>query len=357
MKLRVLLAALSLATAQAVPAFATEGVGVRELRIHSDARDIDLTVLVWYPAHPGGEPVLVGDDRIFEGTPAHRGAPPVAAPHPLILLSHGSGASVQKMAWIATALAAKGFVVAGPNHPGTTSGDSTPEDTPKLWERTDDLATVLSTLSADPDWTRAIDPNKVGLLGFSLGGSAVLETAGATASLDAYVSYCETYPQMPDCRWFAGGRAYIGGEEFAVEAYDLRRVDRARFEEGKRDPRISAVVAVDPGLATAFEAGSIARIGIPLHFINLGQPETIPVGVSSDRLAEAAPNAKLDRVRGAVHFSFLPVCKPSAAAFMKSVGETDTLCEDGGDRPRAELHAELTDMIVRSFEQSLGRDR
>ncbi|TYC52194.1 hypothetical protein FMN50_19500 [Rhodobacterales bacterium] len=159
-------------------------VGVRTLSVFSEARGEPLSVTIWYPAGPGGEADLIGDDRIFAGTPALRDAPARADGYPLVLLSHGSGATVEKMSWIATDLAARGYVVAGPNHPGTTSGDSTPEDTPKLWERTDDLSEINSYLLKAPEWKEVVDADRVAALGFSLGGAAVLELAGARGDLD-----------------------------------------------------------------------------------------------------------------------------------------------------------------------------
>ena len=353
MKIQSLLLPLVLTLAVTTPAKAQEPVGVQKISVSSKARGEDLTVLVWYPAKQGGEQVLIGDDRIFEGTPALQDAVKVEGSFPLILLSHGSGASVEKMAWIASELAGEGFIVAGPNHPGTTSGDSTPEDTPKLWQRTDDLATVIDRLLADPDWSASIDSGEIGLLGFSLGGAAVLESAGATASLEAYADYCDTNPQMPDCHWFKGGRGFRDREEIKVEPFDLRTVDKALFEQERRDARITSVVAVDPSVADAFNEQSFAGIDIPLHFLNLGVAGQIDVGVRSAHLVEAAPDAELDHIADAVHFSFLPVCKADAIAFMKSIGETDTLCTDGGGRPRAELHDQMADLIVEAFRTDL----
>jgi len=358
MKRSLLLTALTLATTlSSSPPMAADGfetVGIEEIRIRSDARDADLTVLVWYPAEPGGTPVSVGENRVFEGTQAFANAPRAAGEHPLILMSHGSGASVERMAWIASALAKEGFIVAGPNHPGTMSGDSTPEDTPKLWERSNDLTTVLEWLLRLPAWRHGIDPDKLGSLGFSLGGAAVLRSVGATASVKAYADYCDTYPDMADCQWFAGGRAYRDGAEISVPPFDLRTVDREKFERQERDSRIRAVVAVDPALAAVFDPSSLEMIGIPLHFINLGLPDTVPVAVRSDHLAEEAPRGSLDHVADAVHFSFLPECRPGAADFLKQIGDTDALCEDGGIRSRAELHEELATKIPAAFRQAFA---
>ena len=130
-----ILSAIALTVASGAASQATELVGTREISIASPERGRSLSVTIWYPAGPGGEPVLVGDNKVFKGSPASANAPLASGRFPLVVLSHGSGGRVQGMSWLAANLARAGFVVAGPNHPGTTGGDSTPADTPRLWER------------------------------------------------------------------------------------------------------------------------------------------------------------------------------------------------------------------------------
>ncbi|RRN74562.1 alpha/beta hydrolase family protein [Agrobacterium deltaense] len=335
------------------PVFAGEAVGVSETTIHSPARGKDLAVTIWYPSDGKGTQTVSGDDRIFQGTPIFKDGAVKFGRLPLVLLSHGSGSRVSGMAWIAAKLASEGFIVAGANHPGTTSGDSTPADTPKIWERTDDLSTIVTVLTAKGKWSSAIDAQRIGVLGFSLGGSAAMEISGARADLDAYARYCEDYATMMDCQWFAGGRGYLNGEPVSVPKLDLRTIDKARFEQQNRDPRIRSAVLVDPGLALAFRPDSLKQIDIPLTFINLGSKGKIPPAVLADKLANEVPGATYQQVDEANHFSFLPFCKPDADAFLKSVGEHDPICEPAGPRDRADMHAQLETMIAAAFNRTL----
>lgn len=334
-------------------ALAGESVGSRDITIHSPARAKDLAVTVWYPSDGRGETVRVGENRIFEGAAALKNAAIQPEHLPLVILSHGSGSRGIGMAWIATALAEAGFLVVAPDHPGTTSGDSTPEDTPKIWERTDDISTIITSLTTDAEWSKSIDANRIGVLGFSLGGSAALELAGARADLDTYVQYCVDYATSMDCQWFAGGRGYKNEEQISVPKLDLRSVDKARFEQSNHDARIRTAVLVDPGLEVAFTKDSLKAIDIPLSFINLGSVGKIPVSVLSDQLARDVPHATYAQVDDADHFSFLPVCKPDAAEFLKSVGEIDPICEPAGPRDRRDIHAELVKLIVDAFQTTL----
>lgn len=346
--LRTLLSALSavlLSTGLSGASMAADAVGVRTVEVPAPSRGGTLTVTVWYPATAGGTKALVGEDRLFRGTAAWRDAPPAAGRFPLVLVSHGSGGSILNLSWLASRLAAAGMIVAGPNHPGTTRGNSTPLDTTRMWQRTADISDVLTALTTEPPWKEHIDDRHVGAIGFSLGGHTVLSLAGARADLEAYAVYCERYPAMPDCRWFASG------------GVDLRSTDKARFEQSNRDARIGSVVAVDPSVARAFTADSLEAIAVPVHIINLGSPGTIPVAVEAETLAAAIPDHTYQEVDGAVHLSFLAECQPGAREFLKETGDTDPLCEDapGHPRTRDDIHRQVAAMIEAAFLQDFAR--
>ncbi|TIQ33700.1 MAG: dienelactone hydrolase [Mesorhizobium sp.] len=351
MTLSHILSATALAAATVAPVHAAE-VGLREISIAAPERGRDLQVFVWYPAEAGGEAIVLGDNKAFKGVPAFKNARQLKGRFPLVVLSHGSGGRVQGMAWLATELARAGFIVAGPNHPGTTSGDSTPADTPKLWERTQDLSAVIDAMTADPTWGSVVDGDRIGVLGFSLGGAAAMEIAGARASLDAYAHYCDEYKKW-DCAWYAGGIGYRNDAVMHVDKLDLRTIDKLRFEQSNLDRRVKAAVLVDPGLAPAYDAASLKAIAIPMDFINLGSADTIPLGVVADKLAAIAPRGTYASVQGAIHFSFLQECKPGGAELLKDAGEIDPICADGGSRSRAELHAELIGLIRSDLQRTL----
>ena len=179
-----------------------------------------------------------------------------------------------------------------------------------------------------------------------------MEIAGARASLDAYASYCDGNLKW-DCGWYAGGKAYVDDAAVSVDKVDLRKIDKARFEQSNLDRRIKAAVLVDPGLAQAFDSQSLKDIAIPMSFINLGHPGSIPAAVIADRLAALTPNGTYANVDGAVHLSFLPECKEGGAELLKSIGETDPVCEDGGSRSRADIHAELNGLVLDALERTL----
>lgn len=333
----------ALVCATVTSAAASDHVGTRSLAVPAPQRGgAGLDVTVWYPVAAGGVPVLVGDDRLFKGTAAWRDAPLAPGRFPVVLVSHGSGGNIESLGWIAEHLAARGFIVAGPNHPGTTRGNSTPIDTTRIWQRPADLSAVLTTMTSDPGWSPHIDAGRIGAMGFSLGGHTALAIGGGRVTAEAYARYCDEAATMPDCVWFASG------------GVDLRAVDKARFEQSNRDPRIKAIVAIDPSIAQALTPESLRAMSVRVAIINLGRPGHIPVSVDSAWIARAIPGASYATVEDAVHFSFLAECQPGARAFLQATGDRDALCDDAGGRTRDLLHAQLAEMIAATFDRDLG---
>lgn len=332
---------------------AAEPVGVKKISVVTQDYPRPLAVTVWYPSKGDGQPEVSAADKVFQSAVANTGATIREGRFPLILMSHGSGSRADGMGWIGVELAKAGYIVAAPNHPGTTSGDSTPAATPKIWERAQDMSVLITAFSRNKSWLSSIDQDRIGILGFSLGGSTALELAGARPDLDGFIRYCDEHPPGPlDCNWFRGGRGYADGAFVKVEPFDLREIDRKLFEQSNHEPRLAAVVAIDPGLGTLMKPESVAAVDVPITLINLGNEGMVPLAVQAEQLSKELPNATFHRVKDSDHYSFLPVCQPDAAAFLKSVGETDPICEETA-RPRGEIHEEVSRLIIDAFERDL----
>ena len=303
--------------------------GFDHVMVDAPHRARPLEAAVWYPA--GGESYMIplGANPVFTGTRVSFAPKLAPGKYPLIVISHGSGGNINGLGWLAGPLAARGAIVVGVNHPGTTSGDSSPRRTVQVTERTRDIPALLDSMLAHPDFGPAIAPSRISALGFSLGGATVLHLAGAQMERPAYGTYCDRFPDASDCQFLQRGGVDPHTLPAEWEASDMA------------EPRISAIVSVDPGFGYAMTDTSLSAVTARTLLVNLGDAETqwaaTDAGEAGADLEGRIPGAKLVRLAPAWHFSFLGECTPAGAEILIEEKD-DPVCDEpkGGDR--AALH-------------------
>lgn len=315
-----------------------EVAGMRRMTVDAPERGTPLDVTLWYPAEAGGNPVEVGGNAIFQGTPARQDAPMAPGPFPLVLLSHGGLRSAAGSGgWIAAGLAGAGFMVAEVEPP-RLQGERVRHAAEELWLRTADLSATLDALQAVAGIGDRIDRTAVGALGFHLGGTAVLGLAGGRIDDQRYARSCDVGGTGIDCGWFA------------ANGIDLHAVDLGQVARARLDRRITAAMAVDPEMTELFTAESLGAIKAPVGLIDLGLPEAAGSGLS--RAAGEIPGAAYRSVDAAGPFDAFPLCTPRAVAILEEENESAAICVEG-DPPRAQVHARLTQVIAGFFRPHL----
>ncbi len=344
LKILALLAAFSsLAHAESSPP-----VGVRHMTAYAAARGGDLDVAVWYPARAGGTPVTLGDSLFFAGTTAQSEAPLAEGQFPLVLLSHGAGlgGTPEAMSWMASGLAAKGFIVAAPAHPGNGGANRSAEQTMKLWLRPADVSATLDAMIGAGAFKDHLDTEKVGVLGLSMGGSTALALAGGRIDPKRLAGYCDDAARNPSlCEWVK------------MSGLDLHAMAMRPAGDDHSDQRIRFAMAIDPAPVDVFDTQSFAGVTLPVEIINLGKPGTIPETARADVVARAIPHGRYQTIGDASHFSLFGVCRPGAAALAEEEKIDEPICKDGGDRSRQEIHAQMIDMAAEAFGRGLGDGR
>jgi predicted dienelactone hydrolase len=286
--------------------------------------------------------VTVGGNGVFYGTPAGRHAPHNSGQFPTVLISHGSGGNAGQFGWIAARLAAAGYVVVLPNHPGTTTGNAPAEQAVRVWERPADITAVIDEPTQNGHQYPFIDVDRIATLGFSAGGYTAMAVSGVRLNADALQQFCDDGDHgMSDCAFLA--RAGV----------DLHQIDMSPAAQDHRDPRIRASAIIDPGIVETMTAESLRAIDIPMLIINLGNEDSVPTGVYARPAAELIPAATYHVVPDAIHFSFLAQCKAKGAAILEREGEPDPLCEDAGGQSCADIHEKLQSRIVDFFDRTL----
>ena len=178
-RLAMILAA-ALAFTLPCPVAAAPGVA---LLIGTAGAERPLSLSIWYPsgATATGQ---VGGTAVFDGTGAALDAQGPDGAHPLVLLSHGGLRSAPDTgAWLAAALAEAGMLVAEINAPRPETAGAAMNE---IWQRPRDIRRALDLILQDPAWAGRVDPGRIAVVGFALGGTAALSVSGAVLDADAY---------------------------------------------------------------------------------------------------------------------------------------------------------------------------
>ena len=332
MKRLALLALLALPGAG--PAAADMLPGYDRFDLAADHRARPVAASIWYPAAHPTYRAAVGDGPVFDPTFAFVGPAVAAGRHPLVLLSHGSGGNADSLGWLTSGLVAAGAIVLAVDHPGSTSGDSSPRRSVDLQARAHDLTAALDRILADPAFAPFVDPDRIGVVGFSLGGATALGLAGVHFVGALQDARCSTGPEAADCAFF-----HRGGVRFA---------DHPGFEGDARDPRLARAVVVDPGFGGAADPGTLPGALAGMTLINLGGADrlgAVDVGPGGNDLARRLPDAAYVEIAPAHHFTFLGTCKPGAAALLEAERE-DPICTDPAGTDRAAAHGALIAAIA-----------
>ena len=323
---------LALQTAAAAPA------GFRALAIPAEHRGRELAGTLFYPSAGGGRAFLFGDNPVFHGTEVLDGARMAAGPFPVVLASHGLGGNTGALGWLTAGLAEAGALVLTVDHPGSTTRDFDLREGLKHWTRAQDLRAVLDWLAAQPDLAAHADFSRIYAVGFSAGGWTALSLGGLRADLEGYGAHCETAPPSP---WQCADLARRGA--------DLQAYSAEEWNAGRKDSRIRAVAAIEPALTYGLGEAHARDLVEKVLLIGLGTagmrlPAT-DFSETGSGFAALLPNAGIETMTPAAHFSALPPCKPRGAAILAAGGE-DPLCDDppGTDRPA--LHKRIVARIA-----------
>lgn len=164
-----------------------------------------LDTVIWYPAvRRSGTADALG----------LRDATPRRGRFPLLVFSHGTCGLPTEASYLTTALAAEGFVVAAPPHPGNTGNEvpgclSQTVFIDSAVNRQPDVSFVIDSMLAEATRTgsrfaRRIDTDRIGVGGLSFGGFTTLLTALLDPRVDVAL------PLVP------GGSAALGPDAIVV---------------------------------------------------------------------------------------------------------------------------------------------
>ncbi len=218
-----------------------------------------LTVEMWYPAVtetvPGTSYVTMlrdGETSVsFRGS-ASRDAAVAEGTAPLVVLSHGYPGNRYLLSHLAESIAAKGYVVAAPDHLGSTYGDHEDFGVTLIHRPLDQRGVIDAVERMGGDLGALAETSRVGVIGYSMGGYGALVLGGAGLSAAAM-----THERAP--------------EDGSLVRHRAGRADHNALP----DPRIVALVPIGPGGRAAgfWDAAGMAGLRVPMLLLAGTQDE------------------------------------------------------------------------------------
>lgn len=314
-------AALAALILLALPATADPAPGIAQLTDTSRA-ERPLTLSVWYPSKESASAVF-GGNAVFEGVATAPDAVRPTIPLPLVVVSHGGLRSADDTgAWLSASIAQEGFIVVEVNAPRPSDASAALSE---IWQRPDDISRAIDRLLADDDWNCRIDRTRISVVGFALGATAALSIAGAEMNPEAYMQSCDSeHPaQAPDCAWFA------------AQSVSLAQTSLTELGRPKRDPRVIAVVAVNPEYPGALGAASqdVAALRLVLGRNPLDEEQTVTI-----------PQASV--------FDAFAICSARGRAILVEEEADGSLCNTVAEA-RQSIHSEIMGQIGTFLAHSL----
>jgi len=191
---------------------------------------------------------------------------------PVVVISHGLGSDRGTFRYLAEHLASHGFAVAVPEHPGSNAkqlqaligGIASEVTSPSEFiDRPLDIKYVLDELerraNSDPRYKR-LNAKQVGVLGQSFGGYTVMALAGAPINFQQLQQSCQ--PAEIDRTLNLSVLLQCRAAELPPINYNLS------------DPRVKAIIAINPIDSVVLGQASIAQIKTPI-LIMAGNADTI----------------------------------------------------------------------------------
>ncbi len=309
-----------------------QNIGVHTARYEDVKRERPVLVEVWYPTEESG-PIDPPEDPVWIHPQEIRDVPIAGGKYPLILMSHGHGGDRRDRSWLVEYLVKNGFIVASVEHYGNSWRSYNPRLTLRFWERARDISFAISQLIKDPLLKKQIDPQKIGFIGYSLGGMTGLALGGAKAQnvKEIAVQYLKKYKE--------------------INQINLEMVEKTDFTEAHgsfADPRIKALALLSPA-AFGMTPESFRKIKVPVALVAAEEDEVLPHQEHALKIVEYLKPAKLKLFRDQVsHYVFLNRVSDVGKSLLRPDIQTESIQTD-----RLKVHEEVGHFLAAFFKEHL----
>lgn len=214
--------------------------------------------------------------------------------HGLIIISHGTGGSRYDHRGTAKALVAEGFIVVSVLHAGDNYQDHSKLGTLDYFpDRQAELREALDVILSSKEYGDKIDPDRIGALGFSIGGHTVLNLIGARSDFNLIREHCSVPSRDPrHCAYGAENSADVPDQDWGAIAFE-------------KDVRVKVAAVINP-VGTTFGDGDLEAITIPIFLRGAEKDQILTSPFHAQNIHARLP-AEHDYadVKNAHHFYFI----------------------------------------------------
>jgi predicted dienelactone hydrolase len=320
----------NLLSAAAALAMMLVGTGVHaagfQRGVAADPSGKPFVIGIWYPSQGIASPVSMGPTTM---TVAFN-APVNGKALPMIVMSHGTGGSYLGHFDTAMALADAGFVVVAMTHTGDNYADQS--RSVDIMDRPRQVSRVIDHMLSNWDGRAAIDPQRVGMFGFSSGGFTALASIGGIPDFTKIAPMCRQHPGDFACQLLSKSDSPVSAPATHAVA----------------DARIKAAVVAAPALGFTFSPDGLKGVKVPVQLWRAENDLVVPHPRYAEAVRLALPEApEYHVVANAGHYDFLAPCSASLASIAAAI------CTSAAGFDRAAFHVGFDSEVVKFFEKTL----
>ncbi len=305
--------------------------GFKKQAFHDAQRSKTLDVLVWYPVESGSGWKIPNGPYPW-GRIAQDGAVKnPKARKPLIVLSHGHGGRPEQFYWLVEPLVAAGNVVLATTHTDFPAHAN-------HWNRSLDVTFILNEFLKTP-LGQSIDEQRIGFVGYSLGGLTGISLAGARMQSLETIVPDEKHVRL---KLISEGTAKI-----------LPSLDRERIQKDYHDPRIKSAFLMAPSWSWVFRPDDVKNIRIPVFIVAGDQDEVLVNETNGLWYAQHISKAQFQWIKGAGHFVFLGIPSCEGRTIVDPDGDASFIYKDNDGINRYFIQEQVKKLAKDFFDTNL----
>lgn len=312
-------------------------LGNQELPFFDEYHKIDRKLLVWYPVDPEvtGTPSYSPWDvfNIAKNAPILK----TEAKRPVIFISHGYTGQPHQLSWLILSLVHEGFIVIGIQHRDLIDSRAHINH----WLRPRDVHVGIDEF-AKSAIAESADLEKIGIAGYSLGGTTAIWIAGGQATkLDTLIP----------------GAEYASPEDFVRANEAISTLNKEMMSKNWRDNRVKAAFVIAPAWSWLFDEKNLSQVPIPVYLIASEGDKVLVSKRNAGFFAKFIPNAFYREIPGkAGHYVFISYINDAQRKSADPSGRLSFLFTEDASISRQWIQFQVSEEAVRFFQSSLKKN-